>query len=83
MWLQQNELDYIEIDSFSFNTNIKEFDLSRNKLKAIQNFHFKNLSKLEILSLAENEIENVETDSFDSLKSLVEKIFYGCFVISC
>jgi len=73
--LKRNEINFIEIDSFLtelFDSNIVELYLSENKLTKIRYKWFNGLFRLQTLFLDKNQIEEIETNSFEKLNNLIE-----------
>ena len=69
----RNEINTIENDSFlftSFESNILELFLTENKLTEIRYGQLNGLSKLETLFLDKNQIEEIESHSFENLLQL-------------
>ena len=62
------------MNSFDSMINLKDLDLSYNKIKSIQNGLLRNLNNLEMLWLQVNEIDKIEINSFDSLIKLKELV---------
>jgi len=72
--LTRNEIDSIEIDSFStesFRSKMLELYLSMNKLTRIKCGQFNGLINLRTLFIDKNLIEEIELKSFDMLGNLV------------
>ena len=57
LWLHQNEIDKIEMNSLDSLINLKEIIMYSNHINSIQDGLFKNLNKLEKLWLHENELK--------------------------
>ena len=57
--LVQNELTYLPVNVFEFNTELKQIDLSLNKMMQIT-FEISHLYKLELLDLTRNAIEYLD-----------------------
>jgi Leucine-rich repeat (LRR) protein len=71
--LVNNDIDTIESDSFltgPFETHLTELYLSENKLTRIRRDYFNGLSKLKILCLDNNLIEEIDEDSFENMPRL-------------
>ena len=70
LWLNNNNIYYIEENAFQDLISMEELLLYSNKLSIIQQATFKNLPKLKSLSLRQNNISIIENYSFESLTSL-------------
>lgn len=58
------------LDSSKFPTNLKILDVSANQIAEIKNKPFENLSKLRILNLSKNKLNNLPFELFVNLKNL-------------
>ncbi len=70
--LSRNKIKSIETDSFltePFESHMLQLYLSENKLTKIQQRTFNGLSKLEILHLDKNEIDEIEINSLANLNT--------------
>ena len=68
--IDNNEIDFIELNSFENLKNLKYLNIQSNKIKVIMGNMFVDKDKIEILYLHQNKIENIETIPFNSLYSL-------------
>jgi insulin-like growth factor-binding protein complex acid labile subunit len=70
LYLDKNQIEEIEENSFVNLNQLKELKIESNKVKIIKNEMFFGKSELEILYLYQNYIENIESIPFNTLRSL-------------
>ena len=69
--LEDRSICVININSFNQFENLRELNLSSNKLGALKKETFNNLKTLEILRLEDCSIKSIEADAFVKLKNLM------------
>ena len=67
--LSDNNIRYIETNTFDDLKQLIKLDLSKNKIKFIEKGHFNKLDELKYLLLSDNQISHIETDTFVDLKN--------------
>jgi Leucine-rich repeat (LRR) protein len=70
LFLDKNQIEEIEENSFEKLNNLVELRLESNQIKIIKNEMFFDKTKLEILNLYHNNIESLETIPFNTLRAL-------------
>jgi Leucine-rich repeat (LRR) protein len=70
LFLDKNQIEEIEENSFEKLNDLVELRLESNQIKIIKNEMFLGKTKLEILNLFQNDIESLETIPFNTLRAL-------------
>lgn len=79
-YINGTEAAKIEDNSFQKLKNLKELNLSANKLEKITQNAFNGLNSLEFLHLSENLINSIEANSFRCFTNLKELNLNGCLL---
>ena len=70
--LSHNRITKLNIDTFSFESNLEIIDLGNNKIEEIKEKNiFENLQSVKQLLLPYNNIKNISSDSFEFLQNLL------------
>ncbi|XP_044737228.1 protein slit isoform X2 [Chrysoperla carnea] len=70
LYLDQNEIQSIQLDRISHLKSLTRLDLSNNKIRILSNYTFANLSKLSTLIISYNNLQCVQKNALIGLKSL-------------
>jgi Leucine-rich repeat (LRR) protein len=70
LFLDKNQIEEIEFNSFENLNELKELNILSNKIKMIKNEFLSERIQLEYLYLYQNNIDNIETIPFNTLYSL-------------
>ena len=72
LYLRENNISKLEIDTFKGLTALQELDLQKNELVELQSGLFHDLSSLQILYMSRNNIAKLEVGIFRGLYALKE-----------